>query len=62
MRDQELRSLFTIVEAVLNSRPLVPISEDFTDLSLLTPNHFTVGNCSPMRIKVPGEVVGKSVT
>ena len=37
---EELQTLFVQIEAVLNSRPLTPISTDATDLSYLTPGHF----------------------
>ena len=32
-----------MVEQSLNSRPLVPVSSDATDLDALTPNHFLLG-------------------
>lgn len=39
----ELRTLVCQISAVLNSRPLCPISENPADLEVLTPAHFLVG-------------------
>lgn len=43
LRYDELSTLTTQVEAILNSRPLVPLSNDPNDLSALTAGHFLIG-------------------
>ncbi|XP_050684027.1 uncharacterized protein LOC126978939 [Leptidea sinapis] len=40
---EELSTLFAQVEAVLNNRPLYPMSTDPNDLLFLTPGHFLLG-------------------
>lgn len=40
---EQLTTLLCKIEAVLNSRPLTPMSEDPDDLEALTPAHFLVG-------------------
>jgi len=41
--DENLVTFFTEVEATLNSRPLVSISDDVNDFNVLTPNSFILG-------------------
>ncbi|XP_067205335.1 uncharacterized protein [Linepithema humile] len=40
---EEMTTFLTQVEAVLNSRPLCPLTEDSNDLQALTPAHFLIG-------------------
>ena len=43
MTHESLYTLLTQIEAILNSRPINPLSDDPNDLQALTPGHFLVG-------------------
>ena len=43
VNDEELQTVFTGAESLLNSRPLTTVSGDVNDEPVLTPNHFLIG-------------------
>lgn len=49
---EEMSTLLTQIEAVLNSRPLSSLSDDPEDFEALTPGHFLIGN-APVIIPEP---------
>ena len=47
MNDEMLRTVMSEVQAILNSRPLTPVSSDPKDLEPLTPNHLLLLRANP---------------
>ena len=43
LRDFQLMTIFTEIEAIVNNQPLLYISENPDDLEPLTPNHLLLG-------------------
>ncbi|XP_058817379.1 uncharacterized protein LOC131680685 [Topomyia yanbarensis] len=41
---EEMCTILTQIEAIMNSRPLLPMTEDPNDLAALTPAHFLIGS------------------
>ncbi|XP_076384154.1 uncharacterized protein LOC143262078 [Megalopta genalis] len=56
---EQFATFTTEIEAVLNSRPLTPLSSDPNDLSALTPGHFLIGG---IMTSVPEADFTKTVT
>ena len=48
LNDHELRTLLAEVEFIMNNRPITAVSDDPTDLTALTPNHFLLQRSSQL--------------
>ena len=57
LTNEELATGLCEIEAVLNSRPIIAVSSDPSDMKALTPGHFIIG--APIR-SLPPEPVRKS--
>lgn len=57
---EQLTTLLVQIEAVLNSRPIHPLSDDPDDVQALTPGHFLVGE--PMILPPPFEMAEQSTS
>ena len=47
LHEDALDTLLIETESIVNSRPLISVSDDINDLEPLTPNHFLIGRLSP---------------
>ena len=43
---EEFLTIVVQIGGILNSRPLVPLSNDINEFEVLTPGHFLIGRCS----------------
>lgn len=60
LRYENLDTLLSQVDAILNSRPLHPLSDDPKDMQALTPGHFIVGE--PLIVPLPFVIDPKPTT
>lgn len=56
---EEMTTITVQIEAVLNSRPLCPLSDDVSDYSPLTPGHFLIGE-APTTLPEPSLLTEKT--
>ncbi|KAL7304610.1 hypothetical protein TKK_0002862 [Trichogramma kaykai] len=52
-----MSTILVRIEAVFNSRPLCPVTNDSDDLHVLTPGHFLVGTSLSLRTVIPEQDV-----
>ena len=45
--EETLHTVLVETKAIVNNRPLTPVSDDLNDYETLTPNHFLIGRALP---------------
>lgn len=65
MEHEQLTTLLTEIEAIMNSRPLTPLSDDPEDMQAITPAHFWIGEPlilpPPFRYVNEGDLIGRKL-
>ena len=56
MDDEQLETLLSLVESIINSRPITHNSDDIRDHEALTPNHLVMDDNSPRSLWPMGRI------
>ena len=61
--EEMLATYLTEIEFLINGRPLIPISDDLSDMEALTPSHFLLGRSNPnVNISISQDTVSNFLT